>query len=1017
MLFVAAGGPFIYHAGPMKPITSICIAFATGIASLSPRAAETNLPVFYNTQEESIPFLKAGETVSRIELPAGFRATVFASEPDVQQPIGMTFDSRGRLWVAENYTYSEMPLNFDTNLWDRIVILEDSDGDGRHDSRKVFWDRAQKLTSVAVGLGGVFALCPPNLLFIPDGNRDDVPDGPPQVLLDGFEHGVIRHTLANGLRFGPDGWLYGRQGILGTSMVGRPGTAREDRVAVNVCIWRYHPATKKVEVVAQGTTNPWGADWDEHGELFFINTVIGHLWHAIPGSYFKRMFGQPLNPYVYEEIDQVADHVHWDKRERWDDIRNGITSTTSEAGGGHAHTGLLLYQGNNWPREYRNSMLTLNFHGKRINRDLIERRGATYVARHAPDLLKFNEPYFRGIDLLTGPEGAVYVADWSDIGECHDHNGIHRTSGRIYRIAHGAPAKGLEGDLAARSNVELVKLLEHPNDWHARQAREILQARFLKGENLADARGALLQFFESSGDVKQQLRALWALYSIGATRESFLADRLNAADEHLRVWGIRLLTDVEKPSQSVLEKFARMAAEDASGLVLSYLAGILQRLPLAHRWPIAMALSQRAEFNDDRVLPLMVWHGIEASVPANAEKAVALVGRSKLHKVQTLAIRRVFEDLHKQSTAADGMMQLLGRGDLAGRREAMLRAMVEGLANMQKPVAPSGWGEVSPKLLGSADASVRQAAVELNVVFGDVESMAILRQQVADPALPAVQRKRGLELLLRGKDTGLRAPLESLLTDPGLAPDAVKALGAIGGSNVAEVMLSRWALLPPAARREAIVALATRSDWALQLLNGVQRGVVERKEISAADLRQLRGLSNLALQEKVGRIWPSTEGNSQQVYAKYVNLLGPKNLKKADLVRGREVYKLSCAACHKLYGEGASIGPELTGADRQNLDYLLENILSPSSVVPDVFRVSNLNLKDDRVLGGIIVARTEQNITLQTLTDRVTIPRSEIDSIQESELSMMPDGLLENLSEEQIVDLVGYLSSTSPVTR
>ena len=246
------------------------ISFA--LAVLSVRAAEVAI---YNTQTESIPLLKPQEALTKFRLPAGFEATLFAGEPDVQQPIGMALDARGRLWVAENYTYSEAAVNWDVRLHDRIVILEDTNGDGHFDKRTVFWDRAQKLTGIALGFGGVYAICPPRLLFIPDRNGDDVPDAEPQVLLDGWEDGAIRHTIANGLKWGPDGWLYGRHGIQATSRVGKPGTPPEKRVPINVGMWRYHPQTGAFEVVAEGGTNPWGHDWDDYGQLGQAN-----VWRA-----------------------------------------------------------------------------------------------------------------------------------------------------------------------------------------------------------------------------------------------------------------------------------------------------------------------------------------------------------------------------------------------------------------------------------------------------------------------------------------------------------------------------------------------------------------------------------------------------------------------------------------------------------------------------------------------------------------------------------------------------------------
>src|SRR6185436_3086989 len=325
---------------------------------------------------------------------------LFASEPQIRNPIGVTFDSRGRLWVAENYTYAELAVGFDARFRDRIVILEDTDGDGQADKRTVFWDHGDRLTSMVPGFGGVYVLCAPKLMFIPDRNGDDIPDGEPEVLLDGFEERSIRHNLANGLKWGPDGWLYGRHGILATSYVGKPGTPREQRAALNCSIWRFHPVTRAFEVVTHGTTNPWGHDWDDYGQLFFINTVIGHLWHVVPGAYYKRMYGEHPNPYLYELIDQTADHVHWDKKETWEEIRRGVTDATLKAGGGHAHSGLMIYLGDNWPDEYRNSVFAINYHGRRLNQDRLERRSAGYTAHHGPDFATFGDPWFRGVELL-----------------------------------------------------------------------------------------------------------------------------------------------------------------------------------------------------------------------------------------------------------------------------------------------------------------------------------------------------------------------------------------------------------------------------------------------------------------------------------------------------------------------------------------------------------------------------------------------------------------------------------------
>ncbi|HRQ90021.1 MAG TPA: cytochrome C, partial [Bacteroidia bacterium] len=314
-------------------------------------------PEPYDTEKTDSQPMPAEEAARTAVLPEGFRLEVFAAEPEVRQPIGIAFDGKGRLWVAECYTYAENPRRWDLDLRDRVIVLEDTDGDGKADKRTVFWDQGTRLTSVAVGHGGVWVTCAPQLLFIPDADGDLVPDGEPVVMLDGFDAETIGHNIVNGLKFGPDGWLYGRHGITSTSFVGAPGTPEDERVALNCAIWRFHPERNAFEVFCHGGTNPWGLDWNEDGQLFYTNTVIGHLWHAIPGAYYERMFGAHLNPYAYELIGHTADHYHWDRgSEKWSDIREGISDKTSELGGGHAHMGCIIYKGGVWPEKYHGKL-------------------------------------------------------------------------------------------------------------------------------------------------------------------------------------------------------------------------------------------------------------------------------------------------------------------------------------------------------------------------------------------------------------------------------------------------------------------------------------------------------------------------------------------------------------------------------------------------------------------------------------------------------------------------------------
>ena len=340
------------------------VLLIVALISLSASAGD-DFPAPRNTEPSTSRSQPAADAAAGFRVPAGFQVSVFASEPDVQNPIAMAWDRRGRLWIAENYTYSDTTDRFDLRQRDRVLIFEDTDGDGRFNRRTVFTDDVQMLASIEHGFGGVWLLCPPRLLFIPDRNGDDVPDGPADVVLDGFSVVVDNHhTFANGLKWGPDGWLYGRCGASSPGQVGVPGTPDLLRIPVRGGLWRYHPIRKRFEMLAHGTTNPWGHDWNALGEAFFINTVNGHLWHLIPGSHLVRPHTIEPNPRAYALIDQHADHWHWDNA-RPLTYGSKVGPEDGRLGGGHAHSGLMIYLADQWPESYRGKLLTLNFHGRR----------------------------------------------------------------------------------------------------------------------------------------------------------------------------------------------------------------------------------------------------------------------------------------------------------------------------------------------------------------------------------------------------------------------------------------------------------------------------------------------------------------------------------------------------------------------------------------------------------------------------------------------------------------------------
>ncbi|HET6324891.1 MAG TPA: PVC-type heme-binding CxxCH protein, partial [Planctomycetaceae bacterium] len=916
-------------------------------------------------------------------------------------------------------TYSDARMNFDLSKQDRIVILEDTDGDGRADRHTVFWDKAQKLTSVEIGFGGVWVLCPPRLLFIPDRNGDDIPDGEPQVVLDGWDDGVVRHNIANGLRWGPDGWLYGRHGIQATSLVGVPGCLPSQRTPLNCCIWRYHPARKIFEVVCRGTTNPWGMDWNEQGELFFINTVIGHLWHAVPGAHFQRMYGEDDNPHVYQLLGQTADHFHWDTAEHWSDIRKiGVSPTTDQAGGGHAHAGLLIYQGGNWPDRYRGSLFTINFHGRRLNNDTLERQGTAYVGRHAPDFLKSSDPWFRGLDLLAAADGGVYVSDWSDVGECHGADGVHLDSGRIYKVTYGQPPRPAFGDLSKLSDAELVSLQLQKNDWFVRQSRRILQERAAASRPMDKVHSELRRIFATDGDPIHELRALWCLYVTGGTSDGWLRKELYHADEHVRVWAIRLLADGKPPSAAALADFAAMAAGDRSGLVLLYLASVLQQMPMADRWPLALPLAARSEFAGDRFLPLMIWYGIEPAVPENPDHALQLAASSRMLPLVRCVARRLTEDLRSSPQPVDRLVTLSSRPDQTERR-ALLSGMAEALRGWRKAPMPSSWKLAQRELESTSDGKIGQLVRELSVVFGDGRALGDLKRIADSKGTDPAARRNAVRVLVEARAPGLKPLLLQMLDERDLGPDAARSLAVFDDPQLPSVLLSQFAKLKEPTRDAVVVTLCARPASARLLLTAVASGTIDRSRIPAFQVRQMAAFSDAEVRRQVSKLWPELKTMSAAKRTRINQLkrqLAPAVFSSADRVQGRRRFTQTCATCHTLFGQGGKIGPDLTGSQRANLDYLLENIVDPSAIVQPAYKMSTIALADGRVLNGIVIEQSGPTLTVQTPTERLVLNRADVEEIRKSELSLMPDGLLDVLSEKEIRDLLGYLMSPQQVS-
>lgn len=948
----------------------------------------------------------AAEAPGRFTLPPGFVATLFAGEPDVVQPIAFTFDDRGRLWVVENHSYP----GWKSEGKDRVLILEDADGDGRFDRRTLFWDRGSNLSGIEWGHGGVWLCSTPNLVFVPDADKDDRPDGPPVVKLDGWDP-TARHNVTSSLAWGPDGWLYGCNGILSNSKVARPGTPDEQRTAINCGVWRYHPRRETFEAVAHGTTNPWGLDFDELGQTFITNCVIEHLWHAVPGGRFQRMFGQDFDPHSYGLMSSCVDHIHW-AGGPWQEARGGDRHDAQ--GGGHAHVGAMIYLGDNWPAEYRGRLFTCNVHGNRVNQDLLERKGSGYVAHHGPDFLLAGDPWFRGMTVKYGPDGGVYVSDWSDTGECHNYEVVDRSNGRLYKITYGRP-KPWKLDLQSSSDTELVALQWHANDWVVQHARRLLAERRAAGKLGPATCDALNKMLDSALTAEKRLRALWALHAIDAADEALLVRLMRDPHDAVRGWAVRLAVEGKSVSPTVQAALEKLALDPFSSWVRLALASSLQRLPLEARREIATRLTRHAEDASDGNLSLMVWYAVEPLVAVDPAWAMELARNAPNPLLRQHIARRLAEPADSERLAA--LVQLLLTADQP-LTAATLLGMHTALQARRQVAMPKGWESVYDRLAASQDPEIRKRAMLLALVFGDQHARNMLRDLVADSQADPTARVQAIEALVQAKAPDLAPLLHGLLDSEPVRVAALRALAAIDHDGTPAAILERYGRLDAASRQEALATLSARARFAVALVDAIEAGTVPRPDVSAFHIQQLQNLKSEDLQKRLASVWGvarPTAADRVALIAQFKQQLTPDKLAQADVGHGRAVFARTCAACHTLFDAGGKIGPELTGAQRSNLDYVLSNALDPSAVVARDYQMTLVQTSDGRVLSGIIKREDDFSLEVQSATELVVVPKGEIESRQSTSSSMMPEGLLLSLSSDEVRDLVAYLASPHQV--
>ena len=369
-----------------------------------------------------------------------------------------------------------------------------------------------------------------------------------------------------------------------------------------------------------------------------------------------------------------------------------------------------------------------------------------------------------------------------------------------------------------------------------------------------------------------------------------------------------------------------------------------------------------------------------------------------------------------EDEALPALVELLTTNDDPQFQIDLLRGMKEGLGGRRNVKMPAGWETLAAKLLKSPDAQVRELTQTLSVTFGSAEALDTFKKALADAKADPKTRLFALERLLAAKDPTITGILQTLLKDEIMRAGALRGLAAYDDAKTPALILDAYPRLTPAEKKDALNTLVSRITSARPLLVAIAQQKIPAKDLTADVVRQLRQFQDAAVNEQVGKLWGTvreTEADKLEAIARYKKMITAHP--PGDAPRGRAIYTRACQQCHTLFDTGGKVGPDITGSNRGDLDYLLQNVIDPNAVIPNDYRTWNLETKDDRVITGIATRQDDAAVTIVTANETLVIPRAEIASLQQGELSMMPEGLLQSLSDEEVCDLVAYLKQPAQV--
>ena len=959
--------------------------------------------------------LPVADALQRFQTPDDLVPEIVLSEPEIGQPLFMDFDERGRLWVL-NYqqypnpagltmvsrdkylraVYDQVPPPPPNHFRgrDNITIHEDTNADGVFDKHVTFVEGLNIATSFARGRGGLFVLNPPYLLYYADANQDDVPDGDPQVLLEGF--GLEdSHSVANNLRWGPDGWLYAAQGSTVTGQIRRYGSKDKPVHSMGQLIWRYHPETRRYEIFAEGGGNAFGVEIDSKGRIYSGNNGGDTRgFHYVQGGYYRKGFGKHgelSNPYTFGYFPHIQHH--------------SVPRFT--------HT-FIIYEGAGLSAQYAGRLFGVGpLQGHVVISD-VQPLGASFQTRDIDKALTSSDPWFRPVQIKTGPDGAIYVCDFYEqrIDHASHYQGrVTPESGRIYRLRAPEATPGADFDYAQQTANELIELLRHENKWHRQIALRLLADR--RDESVVPR---LLRLLEANSG-QLALEALWALNLSGGFDESIAADTLRHQDPHVRQWTVRLLCDDSKVSPQTARQLIEMAGRESNVEVRCQLACSARRLPTAQAMAIVRQLLEHDADANDVFLPLLLWWAVEAKASSDRQAVIDMLDDAPLWD-RPLVRDHLLARLMRRFATAGGRQDLLACAQLL----EMAPAAEHGERLMQGFETAYAGRTLSdmPAELFAAMAKVGGGSLALRLRRADEEAIATALETVKDEAADEQERiqyalifgqidePRCVPVLLHIVAHAKSEPVRSA---------ALTGLQAYDLKSIGNEVIRLHEQMPDSTQATAQTLLASRKAWSLELLYAVNGGLIDRDAVSPAVIHRLLFHDDAAIMELVSKLWgnvqSATSATMRAEVERFVELIGDTT---GNPYRGKKLYLNNCGKCHVLFTDGGKIGPNLTSYKRDDLRGMLMNIVNPSLEIREGFENFVVFTSDGRMLNGFIADQDSRVVVLKGAdAQTLIIPREEIDDMQAIPRSIMPEGILKKFTPQQIRDLFAYLRATQPL--